>query len=67
MSALLDFARSHLSPEGIQFFSDRALWAAGESQKATAIPALVLVGSASLLVLLAWIWLVGLLWRVVRA
>jgi len=67
VDGIVSFARAHLSDEGLRFFSDRALWAAGESQKATAIPALVLVASSSLLVVLLWIALVTELVRWVRA
>lgn len=44
-------------------FSEQALWAAGESQKVTAIPALTLVASSSLLVVVLWIWGMALVWR----
>lgn len=52
---LTDLARSLLSEEGIRTFSEKALWFAGESQKPTAIPALVLVAAVSLLVVVGWL------------
>ena len=64
---VVHFARAHLSDEGLRLFSDRALWAASESQKATAIPALVLVASSSLLVVVLWIALVAAMVRWVRS
>ena len=59
IEAIVGYARANLSPEGIQVFSERALWLAAESQKATAIPALTLVASLSLLVALLWITLIA--------
>ncbi len=59
VDTIVQVARAHLSEEGIRFFSDRALWFAAESQKATAIPALVAVASASLLVVILWIAVVS--------
>jgi hypothetical protein len=54
---LLAFIRAALDFAGIdpQEFADKALWAAVESQKTTAIPALAVVWSVSLLVVIAWI------------
>jgi len=66
---LLDFTRRfvdafHLDPGTV---ADRALWAAGESQKATAIPALVAVASLSLLVVLTWVAVIRLAWSTAHA
>ncbi len=52
---IVDYARNNISPEGLKFFSEKAFWLATESQKATAIPALTLVASLSLLFLLFWV------------
>ena len=62
---MTDVARSildafHLDPE---LFSRLAFVAAGESQKATAIPALVAVAALSLLAVVLWIGAVAWVWR----
>ena len=56
---IMGFVQSVLPPEAIPVFSERALWFAAESQKATAIPALTLVASLSLLVVVLWIGLIA--------
>ncbi len=55
IDTIMDFARSNISDEGLRFFSEKAFWLADESQKATAIPALTLIASLSLLFLLLWV------------
>lgn len=67
---ITDLARSLVPPDWYPTFSQEALRWAAESQKATAIPALVFVASSSLLVALWWaatVTLVArLVWRAVR-
>ena len=64
----LDFTRSfieafHLDPELV---AEKMLWAAGESQKATAIPALTAFAALALLVVVLWLGAVGWVFRRVR-
>jgi len=66
---MTDIARHVLDILGLdpETFSQLALQAAGESQKATAIPALVAVASLSLLVVLVWVAAIRFAWRGLRA
>lgn len=64
---MTDILRSLLSEDGIRTFSQQALWAAGQSQQPTAIPALVTVAALSLLVVVLWIWAVAVVWRRIDA
>lgn len=60
---LIQLARTILPSDSWGTFSELAFRLAGESQKATAIPALALVASVSLLVVVGWLWTVTRLWR----
>jgi hypothetical protein len=52
-----DFARTILDTFHLDYatFSQQALWAAGQSQQPTAIPALVAIASLSLLAVVLWV------------
>lgn len=62
---ILDMVKAAIPPDWYPTFSQEALRWAAESQKATAIPALVFVASSSLLVALWWVATVALIGRFV--
>lgn len=55
VDVVISAARDMLSDDGLRELSRQALWLAGESQKPTALPALTLVASTSLLVVMLWL------------